>query len=150
MQIPVLKTCTSEWSTLFCNPERVAFALLNEKLKRNVMFPGVLRHCCIHGSAWFLLIGPVKVIVPESHLITTLTAHWINYSALGADIIITVHQGASCQSERASWWLVTNPTDLHLDSNFQAISRFFCMGSSCVVYPLRTSREDNWSAKSMA
>lgn len=53
----------------------------------------MLRHCGLHGSAcYFVETG--KVIVSESHLITTLTAHWINYSALMGDIVITSHQGA--------------------------------------------------------
>lgn len=51
----------------------------------------MLRHCGLHGSGcYFVETG--KVIVSES--ITTLTAHWINYSALMVDIVITSHQGA--------------------------------------------------------
>lgn len=64
---------------------------------KNAMSLGVLMHCCIHGRASVLLAGAGKVIVPDSHLITTLTARWINYAASRVDIVITGHQGA-CKS----------------------------------------------------
>lgn len=55
---------------------------------------GLLYYCCIHGTASFLLAQTGKVIVPDSHLITTITAHWINYSALRDETVTTGHQGA--------------------------------------------------------